>query len=95
MHYYSFISNSLLKNLAKDFRRELKELDKAVVKEDSVLLALDEFLKYQKNSDLILYKLEELLKSLEEDETFKLGVLLILASVHPYKTDILQSLKGY
>lgn len=95
MHRFSFISREALKELVKQFREEVKELDKLVVKEETVLLALGEFLKCQKNSDLILYKLEELLNTLEEDETFKLGVLLIVASMHPHKTEILQNLKGY
>jgi DNA mismatch repair ATPase MutS len=88
---YEVISKEQFKELIKQFKAEIRELDKLVADEESIADALYEFLKYQKNSDYIRYNLEKLLKELEEDERFKLGILLILSSFYPFGFNLRQS----
>jgi hypothetical protein len=87
---YEVISKEQLKDLIKQLKQEIRDLDRLASNEDCLADALYEFLKYQKNSDYIVYNLEKLL-NLEEDERFKLGVLLLLSSFYPFGFNLKQS----
>jgi hypothetical protein len=88
------ISKEDLKDLIKELKQDIRQLDKLVDNEESIGDALYEFLKYQKDKTCIMYNLEKLTDNLTDDERWKLGILLILSSCYPFGYNLRSYLKS-